>query len=284
MTRSISRHSAQKFRLAAQTTAGVVILGSIGLAAMVPGGAPQQRQADDDGPILPTVNNAQNAESDFRLDRQAVADRLAMMDNAPRLEETVVVDPDPPKPGDPVEPVQAQDGLAERVKFLGTMSVGSKKMALISVDNRRQRVVSVGNALPMPADESKVTLREAADDEIIVTDSEGVSIRIRLETPDQKPLVSTLATPTVNDGMAINVEMNGFDRGGDRNSRGRSAPNSASNNEGASASEAIERRRQALQQAVEKGTLTQERADEMMERATQNARQNARQNPGRRED
>lgn len=285
MTPTISRHSARKLRLAAQTTAGVVVLGSVALAAMVPGGAPTPKASSDDGPILPIANGGQTTQSSFRFDERAVADRLAMLDNAPRSEEPVVVTKEPPvDPNTTTTPVDPE-GLAERIKFLGTMRVGAKKMALVSVDSRRQRVVSVGNALPMPSGEAGVTLREAGDREIIVTDRDGVSVRIGLEASDDKPMVSTLAVParsasiTTPQGMPADIA-NRFDRGG----RGPSDANGTAYNDGPSASDAIERRRQALQQAVEKGTLTQERADEMMDRALRNAQQNARRNPGRRED
>ncbi|MFT5424435.1 MAG: hypothetical protein ACI89L_002230 [Phycisphaerales bacterium] len=286
MTPTISRHAAQKLRLAAQTTAGVVVLGSIALAAMVPGGAPQPREIIDDGPILPIANGEQAAQSDFRFDERSVADRLAMLDNAPRIKGPVVVTietPVDPTTTPPVDP----EGLADRIKFLGTMSVGTKKMALVSVDNRRQRVVSVGNALPMPADESGVTLREAADTEIIVTDRDGVSIRIGLEAPEEKPRVSTLAASPSAALTSLQSTSPGMASRGDRGGRGgqsRAVPDSVAYTAEVAPSDAIERRRKALQAAVEKGTLTQERADEMMERAMDNARKNARQNPGRRED
>ena len=284
MSQHMTRAAASQFKLVAQGVALAAILCAVMIGVLIPRSAPERKTTlPQNGGVLPTTNTGQ-ADATFRLEPEAIEARLALLDNAPRVE---VKDPpvDDPKVDDdePETPV-TRTGLASRVAFLGTMTVGEKRMALVSIDGGRQRVVAEDAYLPID-DEDAVLKR--ADDTTIFIEHNGETLNIDLARADgEKPAFSTLAAPEITNTAGIpsnlaeaarnaprNVENQfaGRRRGGDADS-GRNATAADQQTE-----DPIERRRQALQRAVENGTLSQERADEMMERAIQNQLRSARQ-------
>ncbi|MFG0306210.1 MAG: hypothetical protein ACF8Q5_08360 [Phycisphaerales bacterium JB040] len=285
MSQHMTRSAANQFKLVAQGVALVGVLCAVLIAILIPRSAPERRASLPGDPgVMPTANTGQ-ADASFRLQPEAIEARLALLDNAPRVEikepevENPVTDPETPVTTTPT-------GLASRVSFLGTMTVGEKRMALVSIDGGRQRVVAEDARLPLE-DEDAVLKR--ADDRTIYIEHNGATVSIDLARADgDRPAFSTLAAPEgAGPGVPSNIaeaarnaprnvedRFGGRRRGGDVDSE-RDAAAAERETE-----DPMERRRQALQRAVENGTLSQERADEMMERAIQNQLRNARQ-PGR---
>lgn len=284
MSQHMTRAAANQFKLIAQGVALAAILLAVLIAILIPRTDPERRVTlPGDGGVLPTANTGQ-ADAMFRFQPEAIEARLALLDNAPRVE---VKDPDPePDPEtDPGDTTPAPTGLASRIDFLGTMAVGEKRMALISIDDGRQRVVAEEARLPIEGEDAVL---QRADEDKIFIEHNGGTVRIDLATNgEDKPAFSMLAAPDFNSTSASipdniaeaarNAPRNVQDRFGGRRRAGENDGGRDGDGNDAQQADPIERRREALQRAVENGTLSQERADEMMERAIQNQLRSARQ-------
>lgn|GEM_PF-3203506 len=285
MSQHMTRAAANQFKLIAQGVALAAILLAVLIAILIPRTDPERRVTlPGDGGVLPTANTGQ-ADAIFRFQPEAIEARLALLDNAPRVEVKEPVDPDPDPGTGTEDTTPAPIGLASRIDFLGTMTVGEKRMALISIDDGRQRVVAEEARLPIEGEDA--VLRRADEDKIFIV-HDGATLTIELATSgEDKPAFSTLAAPDFNSNSASipdniaeaarNAPRNVQDRFGGRRRGGENDDGRNANGSDDQGDDPIERRREALQRAVENGTLSQERADEMMERAIQNQLRSARQ-------
>lgn len=110
-----------------------------------------------------------------RVDSGAVAARLAMLGNAPKI--PVVVPPaGPADPGPTTDPTGQLvfASIGDRVRYMGMVQLGDVRAALVRVDGRQQMVRENATVAP-PADHSDypaLTIERITGAQIIVSDGE----------------------------------------------------------------------------------------------------------------
>lgn len=156
MIQDLSRSSASRLTLATQAVSAALALGAIAIVAV---GLPERQRPSTTMPVMgnatPTGGNdpsrpaqpGADAIQSYRVDMRGLADRLAMLDNAP----TPPVVDTPPEPAENTNP-KIDDGVppqpfASRVRYLGMIQVGDASMAFVNIDGS-QRVVRTGSVVP----------------------------------------------------------------------------------------------------------------------------------------
>jgi hypothetical protein len=208
---TFTRSSAARLTLLAQAAAALLGAGALAVVSGVwparapapstepPSVDPQTGMPLGQAPVISAPGSGTSAgRVSARIDAEGIAARLALVSNAPKQPETpadpVATDTTPDT--DPQQP--APTTLADRIKYLGRMTVGQAAFALLRVDDK-QVVAQPGLAVRGVADgEAPVVLLRAGPDEALFRGASAAPIRVPLAAPVQAALTvfDSAATPT----------------------------------------------------------------------------------------
>jgi len=153
MTNTISRSQAKAWTLGAQLGSlvcvlGGVALGIVGLPSPTPGSALDQTRNDTavginipDGDPTGAQNQGDDAPQTIEIDTAGLAQRFALLDNAPVLVNNATPEPEPTITEDPT--TDTDGSIVKRVRYIGFINDPEAKHAFIRIDGK-QRIVSLG--------------------------------------------------------------------------------------------------------------------------------------------
>ncbi len=181
-TKTISRSQAKAWTLGAQVASvgfvlGAVALGIIGLPGppIDPAIDPANNPSGNPSGNLPinTITQSPNASATgpagiARIDTLGLAERFALLDNAPTIAEPVAAaEPDP----DP-EPARVDNEIVKRVRYIGFINEPGSRHAFIRIDGK-QRIVGLGEVAKAGAPEfSDLTVERITPNHIVMTDGD----------------------------------------------------------------------------------------------------------------
>ncbi len=185
MTNTLSRSQAKKWTLGAQIASAAFVLGAVALGVV---GLPEPV---GNSPINTTGNpfagmpgadfdpNASNTESDAnnassaQVDTIGLAQRFALLDNAPEEEKNIVIDDTPIARSSNGEENTNPGDIAKRVRYIGFINDPDTRHAFIRIDGK-QRVVSLGQIAKAGEDGfSDLTIERITPNHIVLTDGES---------------------------------------------------------------------------------------------------------------
>ncbi|MGV6815262.1 MAG: hypothetical protein ACWA5W_09690 [Phycisphaerales bacterium] len=154
---SISRSQAKKRTLIAQGASGVLVLavvaiGIVGLPEPTPQGGLNQTDLPTGMPGMPGYesglntpsNTKTNAPTQTTIDARGLAQRLALLDNAPEIiDNTVIVDNTPDPGDDDTQSSGDANAIVKRVRYIGFINDPDTRHAFIRIDGK-QRIVALG--------------------------------------------------------------------------------------------------------------------------------------------
>lgn len=256
----VTRSTARKLTLVGQALAALLTLGTVAIFALgLPEPAPIAEPAAPEpgaGSIdLPEPDAAQDLFPDnAAVDFQAITARISLVENAPRTDapetpaNTEGTDGEGPEGEIPAGSLTLQD----RVKFLGVVTLGSRRAAMLRVDDQ-QRITSEGGAVRGSgvSGRSFVHVVRVEDDRVLVR-AEDREVWIDRGDSSGKPAV------TVVGADAAPVAARPASAAG-RPSLPGDVPDQAK--------EALQRRLEAIDKLVEQGRIDQDRAQVLRDRA-----------------
>lgn len=182
MSQTLSRNAAA--RTTQLTRAAAVVFG-VGAVALGLSGLPDRAEPASPGahgvpPGMPEPSRpsaARPAETEWAsVDSAGLAARLALVSNAPKIQraEEPVSFQEPPEPADRQDE-RVQDGIADRVRYLGMVRFGEERGALLRVDGR-QRIVREGHSIHPPGDSpgmATLTIERISAGTVVIGDGDG---------------------------------------------------------------------------------------------------------------
>ncbi len=186
MTNTISRSQAKTWTLVAQLASVVFVLGAVALGVV---GLPEPSTGATVDPAnnapfnsKPGANQNQSSKgskkgsgsesgSSIAIDTTGLALRFALLDNAPRIIDNTVIEPEDDSSDPEGEPVN--DGtIAKRVRYIGYIKDPNTKHAFIRIDGK-QRIVSQGGTAKAGSDDfDDLTVERITPLHIIMSDGE----------------------------------------------------------------------------------------------------------------
>lgn len=256
----VTRSTARKLTLVGQALAALLALGTVAIFALgLPEAAPVA-EPDEPGPgaapiDVPEPDAARDLFPDnAAVDFGAITDRISLVENAPRTDTPQTpVTPEGPGGEGPGESSPAGSlTLSDRVKFLGVVTLGSRRAAMLRVDEQ-QRITSEGGAVRGSdgSGRSFVHVVRVEDDRVLVrADDREVWIdrgeaegkpAVTLVGPDAAPIAARPAATAGRPAVPGDV------------------PDQAK--------EALQRRLEAIDKLVEQGRIDEDRAQVLRDRA-----------------
>lgn len=174
MSSTLTRTKAKHWTLAAQGTALVLLVAGVALGVT---GLPEQSLPT--AAVVEEVNGPANSGAkpgrapilDTRVEVASLAERLSMVDNAPKLPEAAVVveTRKTPEPGGDDE----NGEIPKRLRFIGYVAEGSNHAAFVRLDGV-QRIVREGGMIISPDENlSDLTIKTIRPKYIVATDDKG---------------------------------------------------------------------------------------------------------------
>lgn len=226
-----------------------LLLGLPGLPSpppLTPAGATPGAVPGADVPSVEIDTPEPESWSPPRADGDAIAARLALIDNAPRIH-----DPEPDEPAEDEPPAEGEASDAEtQVKYLGMIRSGETRRAVLRV-GERQRIVREGDTLTLP-DGNQIRLVQVRADAAIL---EGDGERTRLTKGQRES-----ANVTVVAGEAPSGSLSGSSRPATPES-----PELPDTPEINRILQDHERRVNAIRERIERGLLTEESGQRLLE-------------------
>lgn len=156
MSTPLTRSQAKTWTIAAQAGALIFVLGSVAVGMGLVGPSGHESGSTIElvrANAIPMNGNASGNAKDQReidpyrsssVDTLGLAERFALLDNAPRIAQAPVEPTiDPPAPGGVETPTVDDANLIRRVKYIGFINSSTTQHAFIRIDGV-QRIVSVG--------------------------------------------------------------------------------------------------------------------------------------------
>ncbi len=177
-TQTISRSQAKAWTLGAQLVSAGFVLGAVALGII---GLPESTIGPAIDPTgnpsghLPTNPPAQSSKASStdpasiaRIDTLGLAERFALLDNAPALAEPVAATEPEPEP----EPARVDNEIVKRVRYIGFINEPGLRHAFIRIDGK-QRIVALGEVAKAGAPEfSDLTVERITPNHIVMTDGD----------------------------------------------------------------------------------------------------------------
>lgn len=269
---SVSRSTAKKLTLAGQAAAALLALGTGAIFAIglpesapvetkTPDAPPPEVTLPDDGPTI--VISPDTTKIDFT----GITERMGLFGNAPQQTVAVVPEPGPhvDDPGHGSTTTGGSIALTDRVKYLGQIQLGSRRAAMLRVDEQ-QRITSEGGAVRgSDADGRTFVHVEQVEADRVLVSSDGEKAWIEREAGKGGVPVTTVgadAAPAVQRPQAlVKTPLPG----------GTTAPRpgrvAISADVPQDAREALDRRLDAIDKLVEQGRIDADRAQVLRARA-----------------
>ncbi|MEZ6317277.1 MAG: hypothetical protein R3B49_00795 [Phycisphaerales bacterium] len=267
----MSRSTAKKLTLAGQAAAALLALGTGAIFAIgLPESAPVETKTPDAPPPEVTLPDAgptiEISPDTTKIDFTGISERMGLFGNAPQ--QTVAVVPEPgPHVDDPDHGSTSAGGsiaLTDRVKYLGQIQLGSRRAAMLRVDDQ-QRITSEGGAVRgSDADGRTFVHVEQVEADRVLVSSDGERVWIDREASKGGVPVTTVgadAAPVVQRPQAL---VKTVLPGGNTPRPGRVAISADVPQE---AREALDRRLDAIDKLVEQGRIDADRAQVLRARA-----------------
>lgn len=217
MTNTLSRTQAKKWTLGAQSASVVFVLGAVALGVI---GLPEPtaqvslNTANTAGnPLTPTPapTNNQNAtaKSAAIVDTFGLAQRFALLDNAPDVpNNTPIIET--PIDQDPGSEVTNPGEIAKRVRYIGFINEPDNRHAFIRIDGK-QRIVSLGEIARAGEDGlSDLTVERITPNHIVLSDSDS---RAKIDLANRSGQSITMigggnvdVTPAAENGSMLTTE------------------------------------------------------------------------------
>ncbi|MEM9560903.1 MAG: hypothetical protein AAF995_11390 [Planctomycetota bacterium] len=257
-------------RLASGAFAACVLVG-LGIGAMLllglpglPRPAPIEATGVDAGSgSAPTVEIEAPVRAEWAPpsgDGRAIAARLALVDNAPRVPE--------PEPEQPVEPTDPGEGegpteLGEEVRYLGMIRSGETRRAVLRIGDR-QRIVAEGDRVTINGE--SLTLRRVRGEGVeLAGGDEGQREPIEITKADRERASVTVVSGEAPSGTLTGGESGGADAGDS------DLPDTP---EIRRILQDHERRTTAIKERIERGLLTSESGERLLESIEQQKQAN----------
>lgn len=223
MTTPLSRSQAKTWTLGAQIGALVCVLGAVGVGVVglpdhSPGAALEQAKASAWPINTPGIDSTkigttdQAIEDDRRVDTLGLAERLALMDNAPVSMRTVDDPEEPTPPGNEAETGETEPdpNILRRVRYIGFINDARTQHAFIRIDGKQRIVTSGGIARSGDEQFPDLKVERVTPKLIILSDGETrAAVNISSNTGPSVTMVSgddvaVAATPV--DSTALTAE------------------------------------------------------------------------------
>lgn len=186
MTNTLTRSQARTWTLSAQIASaicvlGAVALGIVGLPSPQPGAAIEQARAQawpaGSGVSVPGtagkggVSSGTEPGDGGAIDSEGLAQRFALLDNAPKVVDNsspAETQPDPDSP-----PAASNDGLiVKRVRYIGFINDPTTRHAFIRIDGK-QRIVAEGGVVKSGDEQfSDLTVERVTAQNLFLTDGQ----------------------------------------------------------------------------------------------------------------
>ena len=219
MTNTVSRSQAKAWTLGAQLASAVFVLGAVALGVV---GLPEPKSAtlldptnSDTFANMPDMGGNTNNNPDsnasavhsVQIDTLGLAQRLALLDNAPIAAGTT---PDQPEPSSDIDTTADDGEIAKRVRYIGFINDPDSRHAFIRIDGK-QRIVSLGQiARAGNPDFPDLTVERITPEHIVMTDGEQ---RARIQLANRSGQSITMAggtqieiAPAAENGSLLTAE------------------------------------------------------------------------------
>jgi len=175
---TISRARAKSWTLGAQLASGVFVLGAVALGVIGlpdPGAGATINPAGTHTGTLPGLQTgtdkapADDTHSSIQIDTLGLAQRFALLDNAPKISTPPDTDVSN-ETGEKTDAPTDTGEIAKRVRYIGFINEPDARHAFIRIDGK-QRIVSLGEVAKAGAPEfSDLTIERITPTNIVMTD------------------------------------------------------------------------------------------------------------------